>query len=106
MGSPIAKPVSASQILMVLSRDPEMICRPLGEYLVQLIASACPIQFNGGAGHDDNFPFSISMALVNLVLKVFDKDESEGKKGRVERYVCGALTMMGVRKAMMKRQMS
>jgi len=46
------------------------------------------------------------MALVNLVLKVFDKDESEGKKGRVERYVCGALTMMGVRKAMMKRQMS
>ena len=46
------------------------------------------------------------MDLVNLVLKVFDKIESEGKKGSVERYVCGALSMMGVRKTMMKRQMS
>jgi len=46
------------------------------------------------------------MALVNPVLKVFDKFEYKGKKGRVERYVCGALKEMGVRKAMMKRQMS
>jgi hypothetical protein len=46
------------------------------------------------------------MALVNLVLKVFDKVERKGKKGRVERYVCGALIEMGVRKATMKRQMS
>jgi hypothetical protein len=46
------------------------------------------------------------MALVNLALKVFDKLESEGKKGRVERYVWGALIETGVRKAMMKRQMS
>jgi hypothetical protein len=46
------------------------------------------------------------MALVNLVLKVFDKVEHKGKKGRVERYVCGALIEMGVRKAMMKRQTS
>jgi len=46
------------------------------------------------------------MALVNLVLKVFDKGEHKGKKGGVERYVCGALIEMGVRKAMMKRQTS
>ena len=39
------------------------------------------------------------MALVNLVLKVFDKVERKGKKGRVEIYVCGALVEMGVRKA-------
>ena len=83
-----------------------MMCRPLGEKLVQLIASACPIHLNGGSGHDNNFPFSILMDLVNLVLKVFDKVEAKGKKGRVERYVCGALSMMGVRKAMMKRQTS
>ena len=73
---------------------------------MQMIAPLCPIHFNGGAGHDNNFPFSILMAFVNLVLKVFDKVESEGKKGLVERYVCGALSMMGVRKTMMKRQTS
>jgi len=46
------------------------------------------------------------MALVNLVLKVSDKVERKGKKGRPETYVCGALVEMGVRKAMMKRQTS
>jgi len=46
------------------------------------------------------------MDLVNLVLKVFDKVERKGKKGRVERYVCGALIEMGMRKAMMKRRTS
>jgi len=46
------------------------------------------------------------MVLVNLVLNVVDKFEHRGKKGRVERYVCGALMEMGVRNAMMKRQTS
>ena len=73
---------------------------------MQVMVSECPIHSNGGAGHDHNVPFSILMALVNLVLKVFDKLEAEGKKGRVERYVCGALSMMGVRKTIMKRQTS
>jgi len=73
---------------------------------MQVIALVCPTHDNGGAGHDDNLPLTTSMALVNLVLKVFDKVERKGKKGRVERYVCGALTEMGVRKAMMKRQTS
>jgi len=73
---------------------------------MQLIVSVCPIHSNGGAGHDDNLPLTTLMALVNLVLKVSDKVERKGKKGRVERYVCGALVEMGVRKAMMKRQTS
>ena len=73
---------------------------------MQVTTSLCPIHFDGGAGHDDNFPLTTLMPLVNLVLNVFDKVELEGKKGRVERYVCGALIEMGVRKAMMKRQMS
>jgi len=73
---------------------------------MQVILSVCPIHDNGGAGHDDNLPLTTSMPLVNLMLKVFDKFERKGKKGRVERYVCGALIEMGVRKAMMKRQVS
>jgi len=73
---------------------------------MQVIAWVCPIHEDGGAGHDDNLPLTTSMALVNLVLKVLDKVECKGKKGRVERYVCGALIEMGVRKAMMKRQRS
>ena len=73
---------------------------------MQEIVSACPIHDDGGAGHDDNVPLIILMPLVNLALKVFDKVECKGKKGRVERYVCGALIEMGVRKAIMKRQMS
>ena len=73
---------------------------------MHLIAAVCPIHSNGGAGHDDNLPPTTSMALVNLVLKVVDKVERKGKKGRVERYVCGALIEIGVRKAMMKRQTS
>jgi len=52
---------------------------------MQVTPRVCPIHFNGGAGHDDNFPPTILMALVNLVMKVFDKVEREGKKGRVER---------------------
>jgi len=66
----------------------------------------CPTHDDGGAGHDDSLPLTTLMALVNLVLKVFDKVERKGKKGRVERYVCGALIEMGVRKAMTKRQTS
>ena len=73
---------------------------------MQVIAPACPIHDNGGAGHDDNLPLTTLIPLVNLVLKVFDKVERKGRKGWVERYVCGALIEMGVRKAMMKRQMS
>jgi len=73
---------------------------------MQLIKPVCPIHDNGGAGHVDNLPLTTLMDLVNRVLKVFDKVECKGKKGRVERYVCGALIEMGVRKAMMKRQMS
>ena len=46
------------------------------------------------------------MALVNLVPKVSDKVEAKGRKGRVERYVCGALSMMGMRKTRIKWQMS
>jgi len=73
---------------------------------MQVILLVCPAHDTGGAGHDDNLPLTTSMALVNLVLKVFDKVERRGKKGRVEIYVCGALIEMGVRKAMMKRQTS
>ena len=73
---------------------------------MQVILSVCPIHDNGGAGQDDSLPLTTSMPLVNLVLKVFDKVERKGKKGRVEIYVCGALIEMGVRKAMMKRQRS
>jgi len=70
------------------------------------IPLVCPIHDNGGAGHDNNPPLITLMSLINLVLKVSDKVERKGKKGRVERYVCGALIEMGVRKAMMKRQTS
>ena len=70
---------------MVLSPDPEMIRSPLGEYLTHVMVSVCPIHSNGGAGQDDNFPLTILMDLINLVLKVLDKIECEGKKGRVER---------------------
>jgi hypothetical protein len=73
---------------------------------MQAMASVCPIHSNGGAGHDDNLPLTTLIALVNLVFKVFSKVERKGKKGRVERYTCGALIEMGVRKATMKRQMS
>jgi len=73
---------------------------------MQIIPPVCPIHDSGGDGHDDNLPPTTSMALVNLVLKVFDKVERKGKKGRVEIYVCGVLIKMGVRKVMMKRQTS
>jgi hypothetical protein len=52
---------------------------------MQVTPAVCPIHSNGVAGHDDNFPPTTLMAFVNLVLKVFDKFECEGKKGRVER---------------------
>jgi len=73
---------------------------------MQVIAPVCPIHDNGGAGHDDNLPPTILMDLVNLVLKVFDKVERKGKKGRPEIYVCGALIEIGARNARMKRQTS
>ena len=66
----------------------------------------CPIHSNGGAGHDINFPILVSMPFVKCVLKMVDKCDCEGKKGRVEMYVCGALKDSGVWKVMMKRQTS
>src|SRR5258708_37384622 len=66
----------------------------------------CPIHSRGGAGHDTNFPFRILMALVNAALKMTDKCDCDGRKGRVEIYVCGALIEMGVRKVMTNRQTS
>ena len=46
------------------------------------------------------------MVLVNRVLKVVDKGDSEGRKGPVEMYVCGVLIESGPWKVLMKRQMS
>ena len=42
------------------------------------------------------------MALVNSLLKILDKCDCEGRNGRVEIYVCGALEEMGVWKVIMK----
>ena len=66
----------------------------------------CPTHSNCGAGHDSNFPIFVLMPLVKFVLKMVDKWDCEGKKGRVEIYVCGALKDRGVWKMMMKRQAS
>src|SRR5260221_223712 len=66
----------------------------------------CPIHSNGGAGHDNNFPLCILIPLVNPALNVLDKGESNGRNGPVEIYVCGVLIEMGVRKVIMKRQIS
>ena len=57
---------------------------PLGKYLMQRIPLVCPIHFNGGAGHDNIFLDFVSIPLVKCVLKVVDKWDCEGKKGRVE----------------------
>ena len=73
---------------------------------MQLTQLVCPIHSNGGAGHDSNFPLFTSMPLVNWVQKMVDKSDCEGKKGRVEIYVCGALIESGVWKVIMKRQTS
>src|SRR5260221_1608697 len=105
-GSPTAAPVSASHIRMVLSLDPETICRPFGEQLVQQTALLCPIHSSGGAGHDNNFPVCILMALVNPALRMADKCDCDGRKGRVEIYVCGGVIEMGGREVVMKRQTS
>ena len=79
---------------------------PFGEQQIDSIMLVCPTHCNGGAAHDNNFPVFILMALVNQVLKMVDKGDSEGRKGPVEIYMCGVLTDRGVWKAMMKRQMS
>jgi len=44
----------------------------------------CPVHFKGGAGHDNNFPVSILITLVNVVLKIVDKGDCEGRKGADE----------------------
>ena len=46
------------------------------------------------------------MPLVNIVAKMVDRCDCEGRKGRVEIYVCGALIESGVWKVIMKRQAS
>ena len=79
---------------------------PFGEQQIDVMESVCPIHCNGGVGQDNNFPLFILIVLVNHVIKIVDKGDSEGKKGPVEIYVCGVLIERGVWKAMMKRQMS
>ena len=69
---------------------------------MQFTKELCPIHCNGGAGHDNFFPLCTLMALVNLVPKIVDKRDCDGRNGPVEMYVCGALMEMGVWKVMMK----
>ena len=69
---------------------------------MQEMLSLCPVHSNGGAGHDNTFPFCILMPLVNTLLKMVDKGDCEGRKGRVEIYICGALIVTGGPKVMMK----
>ena len=42
------------------------------------------------------------MVLVNLVPKILDKGDCEGRNGPAEIYMCGALIEMGVWKVIMK----
>ena len=51
---------------------------------MQVTLPVCPIHFNGGAGHDNNFPPFILIPLVKCVMKIVDKGESNGRKGCVE----------------------
>jgi len=44
----------------------------------------CPIHFDGGSGHDNNFPLRIWMPLVKYVLNTVDKGDFEGRNGAVE----------------------
>ena len=99
-------PVLTSQIQIVLSLDPVAMWYPFGEQHMEVMAKVCLIHCNGRAGHDINFPLCILMVLVNHMLKVVDKGNSEGRKGPVEIYVCGVLIERGAWKVMMKRQMS
>ena len=57
---------------------------PLGEQLRDAIALECPVHCNGGAGHDNNFPFCISIVLENHLMNVVDKGDCEGRKGPAE----------------------
>ena len=70
--------------------------------MMQFTARLCPVHFNGGADQCNFFPLCTLMALVNLVLKMVDKGDCEGRNGPVDIYVCGALMEMGVWKVMMK----
>jgi hypothetical protein len=79
---------------------------PFGEQQMDVTASVCPIHCNGGAGHDSKFPLLTFMVFVNHVLKMVDKGDSEGRKGPVEIYVCGALIERAVWKVIIKRQIS
>ena len=54
----------------------------------------------------NDLPLYIFMDLVNPVMKTVDKGDCEGRKGRIEIYMCGVLMERGVRKVMMKCQMS
>jgi hypothetical protein len=45
---------------------------------------ACPVHFNGGAGHDNRFPARILMTLSNSLLNMLDKGDCEGRNGGVE----------------------
>ena len=101
-GAPTIEPVSASHIRMVASNDAVAMWHPLGEWRMQEMVLVCPIHFNGGAGHDNIFPFCMLMPLLNNLLKMVDKGDCDGRKGRVEIYVCGALTVTGGPKVMIK----
>ena len=102
----MAAPVSTSQIRIVWSLDPVAMWYPFGEAQIDVIDFVCPTHCNGGVGQDNNFPLCILIVLVNHVLKMVDKGDSEGRKGPVEIYMCGVLIEMGIWKVMTKRQMS
>ena len=69
---------------MVMSKDPDMMWRPSGEYFRQVTVLVCPLHLKGCAGHDNGLPLFALIALVNDVLKIIDSGDSEGRNGCVE----------------------
>ena len=57
------------------------------------VPSLLPIPSKDGVGE---FPLRIFMPLGKCVLKIIDNDDSGGRNGPVEMYVCGVLIEIGV----------
>src|SRR5580658_6040540 len=78
-------PVSASQMQMVLSSDPETIRFPSGEYATQLTGSVCPVSTVRRAGQSVGLSVSTDSVLGNCGRYCFATIDDFGANGRADR---------------------
>ena len=91
IGAATASPVSASQIQIVVSSEPEMMCLPSVENAIELTLDVCPINILWHFGQLVICSKATCKSCENSAAKILYIIELSGENGSADMYRCGVL---------------